>query len=129
MTYHIRQHHLNEKDKEQLENIRENHLNEEEKEKLESIQNNRNNNETNKSIPQENPQDDLQKSYPGVNYFKIIPVSSIIASKKGSPMKSENDTQNDEDFDMLELHEQDDKNNVDNEDRLQDQEIEDMVIF
>ena len=82
---------------------------------------------TRKSISQENPQDDLQKSYPGVNYFKIIPVSSIIASKKGSPMKSENDTQNDEDFDMLELHEQDDKNNFDNEDMLQ--ETEDMVIF
>ena len=44
-------------------------------------------------------------------------------------MKSENDTQNDEDFDMLELHEQDDKNNFDNEDMLQEQEIEDMVIF
>ena len=129
MTYHIRQHHLNEKDKEQLENIRQNQLNEEEKEKLENIQNNRNYNENNESISQENPQDDLQKSYPGVNYFKIIPVSSIIASKKGSPMKSENDTQNDEDFDMLELHEQDDENNFDNEDRLQDQEIEDMVIF
>ena len=129
MTYHIRQHHLNEKDKEQLENIRQNQLNEEEKEKLENIQNNRNYNENNESISQENPQDDLQKTYPGVNYFKIIPVSSIIASKKGSPMKSENDTQNDEDFDMLELHEQDDENNFDNEDRLQDQEIEDMVIF
>ena len=129
MTYHIRQHHLNEKDKEQLENIRQNHLNEEEKEKLENIKININYKETDKSIPQENPQDDLQKSYPGVNYFKIIPVSSIIASKKGSPMKSENDTQNAEDFDMLELHEEDDKNNFDNEDVLQDQEIENMVIF
>ena len=129
MTYHIRQHHLNEKDKEQLENIRQNHLNEEEKEKLEEIQNNINCNENNESISQENPQDDLQKSYPGVNYFKIIPVSSIIASKKGSPMKSENDSQNDEDFDMLELHEQDDENNFDNKDRIQEQEIEDMVIF